>query len=725
MTNQGEKRTGYRPGATEFILAGVLLGVGWGIFFGPAGAWIGVIGDIYVGLLQMTVLPYVAASLVANLGRLTLGQGGRLAIVSLLTLGALWLVGFLMLGASSFAFPASHGGSFFSSSLIEPPPKLDWQELFVPSNPFWSLARNLVPAVVVFSIGLGVAMMGLPKNESVLGGLDVLLEALARLNRYVVKASPIGIFAIVGDAAGTLSLEQFGLMQGYLLVYGAGALVLCFWVLPALVATVTPFRHREILGASREMLMVSFILGNTFVVLPMITEAVRKLMADHRIESRSALHRPEYLVPLAYPFPDVGRIVGLVFVPFAAWFYGQTIEPGRFAELMGVGFLGSFAKPVVTIPLVLNIARIPTDIFDLFLASGIVASRFGDAMKAVHLLAFAIIVSAVMTGTFRVHKRGLVARGVATVGLVAGVVLSMQLLLSVTFGPQYSREKLLTARTLLSEQPQSKVVTPAEATRVPPVAGEDPIDRIRRAGVLRVGFDPGRLPFTYYNLNGDLVGFDVDMAHELASDLGVELEFVPSTEDFATPLENGDFDIAMSRVESTVRRAQLLPATRPYLQVTAALVVPDHLRTRYDSLKKLREAGPLRVAVVANCAAAELPFNEFPNLQVKTIGSDREFFESSPPIADVLATNAESGAAWTLKYPEYAVVKPVDVDLKVPLIYAVAEESQLSNFVETWVAIQVDNGDVDWFYDYWVLGKDEKDQPPRWSVIRDVLGWID
>jgi ABC-type amino acid transport substrate-binding protein len=51
---------------------------------------------------------------------------------------------------------------------------------------------------------------------------------------------------------------------------------------------------------------------------------------------------------------------------------------------------------------------------------------------------------------------------------------------------------------------------------------------MRVRGTLRVGYLPDNLPATYFNGAGKLVGFDAEMAHTLARDLGVGLEFVPS-----------------------------------------------------------------------------------------------------------------------------------------------------------------------------------------------------
>jgi proton glutamate symport protein len=325
-----------RPTSTSAILGGLALGLTWGLFLGEFGSWIKWIGDAFVGLLQMTVLPYVAISLVCSVGRLEFGQAGRLARVAIGVLGALWGIAFVVLAAMSFSFPTWSAGSFFSTSLVKQPAEPNWLELFIPSNPFFSLSNNLVPAVVIFSIGLGVALMRVPNKDSLLDKLAILLEGLGNLNGMIVRLAPIGIFGIVGHAAGTLSFEQFGLLQGYLIVYGVAALLLSLWILPAILACWTPFSEREVLSNSREMLITSFIIGNTFVVLPMIVDSVKSLMAKYHADCEDSFHSPEYAVQLAYPFPDVGRILLMVFIPFAAWFYGRTIDPAAYHSCLAL-----------------------------------------------------------------------------------------------------------------------------------------------------------------------------------------------------------------------------------------------------------------------------------------------------------------------------------------------------------------------------------------------------
>jgi polar amino acid transport system substrate-binding protein len=52
------------------------------------------------------------------------------------------------------------------------------------------------------------------------------------------------------------------------------------------------------------------------------------------------------------------------------------------------------------------------------------------------------------------------------------------------------------------------------------------LDRVLEAGVLRVGMDASFPPFEYVDEEGNLVGFDVDLARNVADHLGVEVEFV-------------------------------------------------------------------------------------------------------------------------------------------------------------------------------------------------------
>ena len=190
-----------RPGLSTLILAGVILGIAAGLFFGEHVAFLSFIGDIFVGLLQMTVLPYITLALIANIGRLSSNEGRRfglyasmfLLLSTALTLGAVML-----------------------------------------------LANNVVPAVVIFCIAVGLGVMTLPQKQAVLDQLDVVGAALARINQSLVKVTPIGVFAIVASTSGTMQLAELARLEAYLLIFCAGVFILGFGVMIPLISALPP-----------------------------------------------------------------------------------------------------------------------------------------------------------------------------------------------------------------------------------------------------------------------------------------------------------------------------------------------------------------------------------------------------------------------------------------------------------------------------------------------------
>jgi Na+/H+-dicarboxylate symporter len=107
----------------------------------------------------MTVLPYVVISIIASLGSLSVFEARRLGVRAGLVLIGLWAIGLAFALLLPVVFPHLRQGSFFSTSMLERPPAFDFVDLYIPSNPFNSLANNIVPAVVLFSIVLGVALI--------------------------------------------------------------------------------------------------------------------------------------------------------------------------------------------------------------------------------------------------------------------------------------------------------------------------------------------------------------------------------------------------------------------------------------------------------------------------------------------------------------------------------------------------------------------------------------
>lgn len=719
----------WRPSLALQTFVGLLLGVLCGLFFGELCAPLEKVGDAFVGLLRMTVLPFIVVSTVANLGRLSRQQSRRLALVGGLVLVGLWAIGLFTVAAFTLSFPEWKAGSFFSSARVGPAPRLDLLEIFVPSNFFTSLADNQVPAVILLCICVGVALGSLRRRRLLIAQLDILSEAFIRVSSFVVRLSPIGVFAIAASTAGTLTLGEAGRLQAYLLAYSVSAVLLGALVLPLLITTLTPFRYRDVSLVTKTAVMTAFATGKLIVVLPMLIEETERLFST-RAEGDREPTAPtvDVLYPLAYAFPHVGKLLAILFIPFAAWFLGHRLMLSEYPTFLIAGLFSYFGGPILATPFLLDLMHLPHDMFQLFLLTGVIGGRVGDALGAMHLAAFVLITTSALTGRLRWRTSAFLRfLGISTVLGVASIF-GLRLLLANTLQHVEPKEQVIADMRRLQEPVASTLLVESTPNPEPLRDGEALLARVRRRGVLRVGYNEDKLPFAFFDAQGELVGFDVDMAHALARDLGVSLEFGRfERATLAEELEADHFDLVMSGLVGTLERAEQMEHTSPYLDVKLSFVVPDFRSREFASVERIQEHDLLHVGFVDLSRGFVARLGDmFPNVVLVELASNTEYFERAWEELDALLISAESGAAFTLLYPDFEVVVPAGAQVALPLFYAIgAHDRKMREFLEHWIDLRRKDGTLSERYDHWILGRSSEPDEPRWSVIRDVLGWIE
>jgi Na+/H+-dicarboxylate symporter len=145
---------------STWIFIGLGLGLFVGLFFGELCRPLNFIGKAFLRLLQMAVLPYTVVSLIHGVGSLS-PTDAKLMVGKGLTMVVLfWLVGLAVIFAFSLVFPVEDSSSFFSVSEPHAHEPYKILEQYLPSNIFEALSDSLIPAVVLFSVFLGVALLG-------------------------------------------------------------------------------------------------------------------------------------------------------------------------------------------------------------------------------------------------------------------------------------------------------------------------------------------------------------------------------------------------------------------------------------------------------------------------------------------------------------------------------------------------------------------------------------
>jgi len=705
------------------IFLGLGLGIATGIFLGEMMAPLKIVGEVFVQLLQMAVLPYIVIALISGLGKLKYSEAVRLSlrVGSLLLL--IWALTLAVAYLLPISFPNWQSASFFSTTLLEQPQPFNFLE-FIPSNPFHSMANNIVPAVVLFSIAVGLALMGIEKKGALIADFDILEEALKRVTKFVARLTPLGIFAIAASTAGTMNVDELSRLQVYIVAYAMAALLMTFGVLPALIMLLTPVGYREIVWTTKDALLLAFATDNLLIVIPMLTEHGKELLrkdAGANAESESSV---DVIVPISFNFPNVGRLLQLIFILFATWFTKTAIGFAGYLNLTLSGLLSFFGKPVAAVPFLLDLLHLPHDMMQLYLASGIFCSQLGTLASAMHLFALAVLGSFAMAGALRFQWKRFVPVTALAVCLVAGAVIGVRAYFSLAVQNAYDKNKIIAQMRPLFATAPAKVYKSAPPP-LPVQASQSALKRIRARGAIRVGYLEDNRPFSYLMGEGNLVGLDVEMAHILARSLGVSLEFVP-VERFkiSQQLNAGYCDIVMSGIVVTPERAEAASLSTPYMEATVALVVQDHRRSEFSSREALQKLKAPKLAVLGpNFISFVREY--LPKAEPVIVNSAEEFFESKGKTLDGFVYTAEEGSAWSLLYPEYTIVVPPP-PIALPLSYVMARgDRELVDYVNALVELKKADGTLKKLYNYWVLGRFAADTQPRWSVIRNVLHWVD
>ncbi len=711
------------------ILISIVLGILLGVFFGERASFLRFVADGYVRLLQMTVLPYVTVSLITGIGSLRLDQAKIIGLKVGLILALLWTIAMSIALCIPLAFPSLQTASFFSTSLVEPEPQFDFIGLYIPSNPFHSLANSVVPAVVLFSVVLGIALIGMGQKQRLIDVLTVAGDALGRVARIIARLTPIGLFAISASAAGTLDVGQVQRLQIYFIAYAATGLLLSLWILPGLVAAFTPIGYRQVLAATRDALITAFFIGDLFIVLPMLIENSRRLLQDHFAKVADAGSMPDIIVPASFNFPHSGKLLSISFILFAGWFANADLGIGEYPKLALVGLLSFFGSLNAAVPYLLDLFRIPADTFQLFLATGVINSRFGTLVAAVHTVVLSLLGACAVMGTLVFNMRRIIRYAVLSVLFTLIVIGGMRIFFSATAAQKYDKDRVVASMQLLRENGPAVVHRERPAGRPEFDPGRSQLDLIRESKVLRVGYLEDSLPYAYFNGSGDLVGFDVEMAHSLARELGVRLEFVPVARDPATiygQIDGTYCDLIMSGVVVTAVRASEVVFSASYLDETMAFVVPDYRRRDFEEWDTIRSLKNIRIAVPSVSSFAEKLKAMVPAAEIVPFRRAADLFGDRSIKFDAMLLPAERGSVWTLLHPENCVVVPQPGVSKIPLAYVIARHDQpLANMVNTWIELKKKDGTISALYDYWILGRNAAPKEPRWSVIRNVLHWVE
>ncbi len=714
-----------------WVLIGAGLGIVVGLFFGDGAAVLLPFGKMYVRMMEIVVFPYIICSLLHGLGSLTTDKAGRLFRASWWVYLCLYGCVFLILYLLSLAIPAVPPPSYIDATT--PHKDLGLMELLIPANPFFDLARNNMPAIVIFSIVYGIAIQRVEKKETFLATLALIRSASVTIWHWIVMVAPLGVFALFAHTAGTLDPAQLADLSLYLIMVGAGTLLLAFWVIPSLIAAVCPLSPRDVISDLRTALLIAVVTSLSVAALPYIQRAAEKLARRMEIQDQSCDEVISTSLAISYPLAQLGNFFIWLFVLFAAFHFHVTIDARDLIALPFVSLLSGIGSPSSSIDAVTFLSTwlgFPDDSTELYV--GMMAlTRYGQVLASVMGFAFiTFLTTLAYCGklTFRPRRLGL------------SFIVSAGILALVTSGGRFIQDRFISSDvpTYLSYQLPPSVTEGVSVTfgqedqgsgtapKTNPSPDNEPIlDRIQRTGVLRVGYNPNIIPFSYQNHRGDVVGFDIAYAFQLARDLNVKLRLIPfDWDNLSRDLEDRRFDLAASGIYVTDKRLRHLGVSAPYFQSPVALIVRSDKVPNFLSRESIAAQPDLKIAIFEDPVMRRLAARLFPDAQV-TVLPNYDALDDHPEV-DAAVWTLEQAKAWSQSRADFAAVVPKDLGGELLFAYLLHQDAvDLRRFVDYWLHLQRASGFHQRQVDHWIDGLVPKSTKPRWSILRNVLGWDD
>ena len=186
------------------------------------------------------------------------------------------------------------------------------------------------------------------------------------------------------------------------------------------------------------------------------------------------------------------------------------------------------------------------------------------------------------------------------------------------------------------------------------------------------------------------------------------------------------FDLAASGFEINMNTYGEAVYSLPYMSVNFAFVASDHDRDLFASISALGTGDGLVLGIKRGSYFARHIRQVLPGARFVELWSESQFFEGPPERMDALVTTAEGGSAWTLIHPEFAVVDPSDENTTAPIAFLIARaDAKTAIDLGTWIRLKQHDGTLDQLYKYWILGQGANKVGARWSVIRNVLHWVE
>jgi len=241
-------------------------------------------------------------------------------------------------------------------------------------------------------------------------------------------------------------------------------------------------------------------------------------------------------------------------------------------------------------------------------------------------------------------------------------------------------------------------------------ARESVIETIQKQGVIRVGMSTF-VPWAMKDKQGNLIGFEIDVARKLAQDMGVKIEFVPTAWSGIIPaLLTGKFDVIIGGMGITPERNLKVNFTIPYDYSGMSMVANKELAKGFSSLADFNKKD-VSIAVRMGTTAEQAAKKHMPNATLKLFENESQALqELNLGRVHAVVSSAPMPVFHALKYPDKLFVPIKENFTKEPIGFALKKgDHDALNYLNNWILNMQAQEFLQEKKAYWFESKDWED----------------
>ena len=276
------------------IFAGLVLGIIIGIIFGEKVVVISPLGDIFIRLLKMIVMPVLIFSLISGATNISPARLGRVGVKILsffiFTSAIAVIVGLVIGNIFKPGLNLSLVGAGIVNQELVKPNYVDMLLNMIPTNIFNSFATDQILSSIFFSIifGIGITFLKDNNNLSIKNGAEMLnnvinavTEVIYKIVYWIMQYAPIGVLALIAVVFGKQGVRAFYSL-GMLTLTVYTALILFVIIVYGGLLFLFKINFYKFLKGTKDAIITAFVTRSGNVTLPVSMKCAEENLGIHR-----------------------------------------------------------------------------------------------------------------------------------------------------------------------------------------------------------------------------------------------------------------------------------------------------------------------------------------------------------------------------------------------------------------------------------------------------------